>query len=254
MNSEVVFDFVRVITGPTGARKSWLAERLAKECGWAVANADAFQFYKEIPVIGAQPALGDIPYRYLSHLSVRSPWTAGDFARETVHELTKPHLWVGTGLYLGAALWGLDPHRTKGTPFQTKPRQKYRMIVLNPDRKWLYQQLDDRVNRMIERSAIEEVKMLERLVKHSEISAAHPLLKAIGVRQLLGFLREEYSYDEAIRLWKRDTRRLAKRQWTWLRKFSPPSDSNLWISFRDSEDLLTQIASIKSFLALPSRV
>ena len=42
-------------------------------------------------------------------------------------------------------------------------------------------------------------------------------MKAIGVGYLSAFDRGEMSYEEAIRLCKRDTRRYAKRQMTWIR-------------------------------------
>jgi tRNA dimethylallyltransferase len=43
-------------------------------------------------------------------------------------------------------------------------------------------------------------------------------MKGLGYRQFSGYLSGEYSYDEAVRLLKRDTRHFAKRQMTWFRK------------------------------------
>jgi len=42
-------------------------------------------------------------------------------------------------------------------------------------------------------------------------------LKGLGYRHLIGYIQGRVSWDEAVRLWKRDTRRFAKRQMTWFR-------------------------------------
>src|SRR2546426_12477669 len=42
--------------------------------------------------------------------------------------------------------------------------------------------------------------------------------KALGYRETLRHLRGELSLEEAIALTRRNTRRYAKRQWTWFRK------------------------------------
>lgn len=39
----------------------------------------------------------------------------------------------------------------------------------------------------------------------------------MGYRHLIGYIQGRVSWDEAVRLWKRDTRRFAKRQMTWFR-------------------------------------
>ena len=85
-------------------------------------------------------------------------------------------------------------------------------IGLAPDRYELYSNIDKRVEWMIGNGLVEEVKGL--------LSAGFgPLLKpmrSLGYRQVCAFLAGEYSLDEAIELIKRDTRRYAKRQFTWF--------------------------------------
>ena len=44
-------------------------------------------------------------------------------------------------------------------------------------------------------------------------------LESLGYREMVGFLRGEYDWEEAVRLMKRNTRRYAKRQFTWFRRY-----------------------------------
>jgi tRNA dimethylallyltransferase len=56
-------------------------------------------------------------------------------------------------------------------------------------------------------------------------------MKGLGYRQFSGYLAGEYSYDEAVRLLKRDTRHFAKRQMTWFRK----EPGIHWITLEESD-------------------
>jgi tRNA A37 N6-isopentenylltransferase MiaA len=222
---------ILVITGPTGSSKSKWAEEVRCDDWPTLFNADAFQFYREIPILSNQPDEKQRGhYKFLADLSLSRMRNAGDFARETEPLLDDPGIWVGTGLYLGAALYGLDQTGIKGTPFQGEARRSVKMVVLDPPRKSLYERLDSRVDNMIDRGAVEEAARIGRMVAAGEIDSSHPVLKAIGLKHLLCVEQKELQFEEAVQLWKRDTRRLAKRQWTWLRKFCPPGSNCLWIS------------------------
>jgi tRNA dimethylallyltransferase len=56
-------------------------------------------------------------------------------------------------------------------------------------------------------------------------------MKGLGYRQLAGHLAGEYSYEEAVRRLKRDTRHFAKRQLTWFRK----EPGIVWVTIGDEE-------------------
>ena len=43
-------------------------------------------------------------------------------------------------------------------------------------------------------------------------------MKGLGYRQIIGYFNGEYDLSEAIRRFKRDTRRYAKRQMTWFNR------------------------------------
>ena len=65
---------------------------------------------------------------------------------------------------------------------------------------------------MIVNGALKEVKSLWE----KKIDRALPISKSLGVKWLLMYLDNLISYEEAIRLSKRDTRRYVKRQFTWF--------------------------------------
>ena len=83
----------------------------------------------------------------------------------------------------------------------------------NFDRKTLYSRIDKRVDIMIETGLVEETKNL--LSKHGKIPN---LINTIGYREILGYLENKYSLDEAKELLKKNTRNYAKRQLTWFRR------------------------------------
>ena len=83
----------------------------------------------------------------------------------------------------------------------------------NFDRETLYSRINKRVDKMVESGLIDETKAL--LSKHGRIPN---LVNTIGYREIIGFLDNNYSLDEALELLKKNTRNYAKRQLTWFRK------------------------------------
>jgi tRNA dimethylallyltransferase len=87
-------------------------------------------------------------------------------------------------------------------------------IGLTMPREHLYARIDRRVDTMIAQGMLREVQTLLQNGYNPE----QPALKGLGYRHLIGYLQGRVSWDEAVRLWKRDTRRFAKRQMTWFRR------------------------------------
>jgi len=85
-------------------------------------------------------------------------------------------------------------------------------IGLRRGRQELYRLIEERVDKMLEAGFVAEV---ERLL--AEIPG-RTAMQAIGYREIADYLRGEIEKEEAIRLIKRNTRRYAKRQFTWFRK------------------------------------
>lgn len=88
------------------------------------------------------------------------------------------------------------------------------MIGLTNKREDLYKRINYRVDRMIEKGLIEEVKGLLDMGYTDDLNS----LQALGYKEIILYLKNEITLDEAIDLIKRSTRKFAKRQLTWFRR------------------------------------
>jgi tRNA dimethylallyltransferase len=96
------------------------------------------------------------------------------------------------------------------------------------ERKMLYKNIDERVDKMIGMGLVEEVKNI--LKKYDKNLNA---LNTVGYKEIISYLNGENSLDRAIELIKRNTRHFAKRQLTWFRK-----DSRItWFEINTRKDL-----------------
>ncbi|EIM28046.1 tRNA (adenosine(37)-N6)-dimethylallyltransferase MiaA [Microvirga lotononidis] len=90
-------------------------------------------------------------------------------------------------------------------------------LFLAPDRDELRRRIDARFLAMMDQGALDEVGTLgER-----NLDPMLPAMRAHGVPGLLAYLRGEIPLDEAIAKGQGDTRRYAKRQFTWFRHQLP---------------------------------
>ena len=87
-------------------------------------------------------------------------------------------------------------------------------LALDPPRQDLYARLDRRARIMFEGGLMEEV----RGILSRGFSPDCKPFESLGYRQALQVLRGELTIEEAIALTQLDTRRYAKRQWTWFRR------------------------------------
>jgi len=87
-------------------------------------------------------------------------------------------------------------------------------IGLRWRRETLYRIIEERVDNMMEKGLVDEVKGL----LDKGYTENLPSMQAIGYKQIVNYLKGKLSLDEAIRQIKRDTRRFAKRQLTWFKK------------------------------------
>ena len=87
----------------------------------------------------------------------------------------------------------------------------YLKIGLNRERKALYDRINQRVDQMIENGLIQEAR---RLYPDNHLNA----LNTVGYKELFDYFEGKISFQEAVRLIKRNTRRYAKRQLTWFAK------------------------------------
>jgi tRNA dimethylallyltransferase len=87
----------------------------------------------------------------------------------------------------------------------------YLKIGLEMDREMLYRRINQRADQMLEAGLIGEVK---KLFRYRQLIA----LQTVGYQEFFGHLEGKYNLDEAIRLFKRNSRRYAKKQMTWFKK------------------------------------
>jgi tRNA dimethylallyltransferase len=87
-------------------------------------------------------------------------------------------------------------------------------IGLDRQRAELYDRINRRCDHMIDAGLVHEVKGLFAKGYRLELNS----LRSVGYRHMGLFLMGRMSFDEAVHLMKRDTRRLAKRQLTWFRR------------------------------------
>ncbi|HZX14933.1 MAG TPA: tRNA (adenosine(37)-N6)-dimethylallyltransferase MiaA [Thermodesulfobacteriota bacterium] len=87
-------------------------------------------------------------------------------------------------------------------------------IGLLEEREILRKRIDERVDRMLEEGLVDEVKKLLEMGFGKDLKP----MQSIGYKQINQYLDGEITVDRAIELIKRDTKRFAKRQMTWLRK------------------------------------
>lgn len=91
---------------------------------------------------------------------------------------------------------------------------RFAYFVLNDDREKIYRQIDQRVNLMMERGLVEEVRALRAM----GCSRGMVSMQGLGYKEILSYLEGEISQEEAVYLIKRDTRHFAKRQLTWFKR------------------------------------
>jgi len=89
-----------------------------------------------------------------------------------------------------------------------------RIALIPDDRQALYQRIETRFQKMIAAGFVEEVRALMGLPDMSPELAS---MRAVGYRQIWQYLAGQVSLDEAEQQATQATRRLAKRQLTWLR-------------------------------------
>ncbi|GHT15203.1 tRNA dimethylallyltransferase 1 [Bacteroidia bacterium] len=86
------------------------------------------------------------------------------------------------------------------------------LMGLQRDRDVLYQRINRRVDSMMNEGLLDEVK---QLLPYRRLNA----LQTVGYRELFDYLDNKISLPEAITLIKRNSRRYAKRQLSWLRRY-----------------------------------
>ncbi len=124
--------------------------------------------------------------------------------------------------------------------FRPSADYEYVLIGLSRPREELYERINRRVDVMIEDGLEDEVR---RLVA-SGLTEEDNSMKGIGYKEMIGFLDGRYSFEEARELIKRNSRRYAKRQMTWFRRYPDIR----WFHITRDTDASELLADILAFL------
>ena len=103
-----------------------------------------------------------------------------------------------------------EEQRKKSSPYQ------FVYFVLNQDRDILYQRINERVDKMMEKGLLNEVEGLLEMGYQRELVS----MQGIGYKEIVSYLEKEISLEEAVDRIKKETRHFAKRQITWFKRES----------------------------------
>ncbi len=106
-------------------------------------------------------------------------------------------------------------------------------IVLDRPREELYERINARVDSMMENGLLDEAK---RLYPHRQLNA----LNTVGYKELFAYFDGLYSLDEAIERIKGNTRRYARKQLTWFKKYEDAK----WFNPNDSNEIMNYISRL----------
>ncbi|MBO4347627.1 MAG: tRNA (adenosine(37)-N6)-dimethylallyltransferase MiaA [Lachnospiraceae bacterium] len=125
---------------------------------------------------------------------------------------------------------------------QQKNKTPYNLayFVIERNREDLYADIDRRVDIMIENGLLEEVRNITSKFEFDERAGIY---NAIGYREILGYLNNEYSFERAVELIKQNSRHYAKRQFTFFKR----EKDAIWLS-RDNMSKEMIIESILKVL------
>ncbi len=112
----------------------------------------------------------------------------------------------------------LEVHEHTGRPISTLQRADpvgaAVQIGLTMDREALYRRIDARVDEQLAGGLLDEVQGLLA----SGYAPTLPAMHGLGYKEIVEYLQGGVPLDEAVRRLKRNTRRFAKRQYTWFRR------------------------------------
>lgn len=99
----------------------------------------------------------------------------------------------------------------------------FKVVISDIDRDSLYKKCEKRFDDMVSNGGIDEVSKLLDMNYDNELT----IMKAIGVREIAQYLKNEISLDDAILQTKQKTRNYIKRQITWIKSNNITQNDNL---------------------------
>lgn len=103
----------------------------------------------------------------------------------------------------------------------------YKIFYIDMEREKLYERINKRADIMLDEGIIEETKIVIKKIADRQNKSIYDILdnyneitslQAIGYREVIAYLKGEYTKKEMLKKIKQNTRRYAKRQITWFKK------------------------------------
>ena len=103
----------------------------------------------------------------------------------------------------------------------------YKIFYIDMEREKLYERINKRADIMLDEGIIEETKRVIKKIADRQNKSIYDILdnynvitslQAIGYREVIAYLKGEYTKKEMLEKIKQNTRRYAKRQITWFKK------------------------------------
>ncbi|OOC60988.1 tRNA (adenosine(37)-N6)-dimethylallyltransferase MiaA [Paenibacillus ihbetae] len=142
----------------------------------------------------------------------------------------------------------LEVFHVTGIPLssQLAPQKKespYRLCLvgLTMDRQMLYNRIEERIDLMLQQGLVDEVAAL----MEKGFGPGLVAMQGLGYKEIVSYLQGECSYEEAVTLLKRDTRRFAKRQLSWFRHMKDIE----WVDVTDSGNFSANYQKIRAIIA-----
>ncbi|HJD55897.1 MAG TPA: tRNA (adenosine(37)-N6)-dimethylallyltransferase MiaA [Rickettsia endosymbiont of Pyrocoelia pectoralis] len=135
--------------------------------------------------------------------------------------------------------------------FQTTPKEQilseynFRIIFLNPERKFLHKICRERLQKIFKEGAIEEIASLKVQFNPQE----YLNLKAVGVKEILDYLEGKISLNEAFEAALIRTRKYAKRQVTW---FKHQINDKITLEYSNEEEFSQIARKLPILMNLPN--
>ena len=212
------------IVGPTGVGKTFVSETLSESLDAEVINCDATQVYRDLNIGSAKPRKDEISnkkHHLFDIVDINENYNAYLFQKDLREILDnkkdKNFIIVGgTGLYLKAGLYNYtfsqeNKERAKLKDEENDLLYDVIFIGLKTNRDNLYERINKRVDVMVKDGLLEEVKSLHKYKDTSRI-----LNTAIGYKEIFKYIEGELTQEEALDLVRKNSRKYAKRQFTWF--------------------------------------
>ena len=103
----------------------------------------------------------------------------------------------------------------------------YKVYALDWEREKLYERINKRVDMMIEQGLIEEVKKIYQ--KYEKFPTA---MQGLGYKEVVEYLEGKTTKEEMIEKIKQESRRYAKRQITWFKRYK----NAIWLDGEDQDN------------------